>query len=123
MRRVRSRGNKTTEIKFVTILRQARITGWRRHYKIEGKPDFAFPVSRTAVFVDGCFWHGCPRCYTTPRTNRRFWRRKLRRNKARDRLVTKALAGQGWRVLRFWECTLRSHITVLRRLRAALGRA
>ena len=61
MSRVRCRGNKTTELVFVAILKSERITGWRRRYRIFGRPDFVFPKERIAVFVDGCFWHGCPR--------------------------------------------------------------
>ena len=67
MSRVRCRGNKTTELVFVAILKSERITGWRRRYRIFGRPDFVFPKERIAVFVDGCFWHGCPRrCKPAP---------------------------------------------------------
>jgi DNA mismatch endonuclease (patch repair protein) len=55
------------------------------------------------IFVDGCFWHGCPKHATQPKNNRAFWRRKLEGNKTRDRVVTRTLRAQGWRVVRIWE--------------------
>jgi DNA mismatch endonuclease (patch repair protein) len=67
------------------------------------RPDFVFPKSRTAVFVDGCFWHGCPKHATQPASNRAFWKKKLARNRVRDVLVNRTLRAQGWRVLRIWE--------------------
>ncbi|MEW6301828.1 MAG: hypothetical protein AB1705_00040 [Verrucomicrobiota bacterium] len=67
------------------------------------RPDFVFPKLRVAVFVDGCFWHGCPLHATKPRSNAAFWRKKLASNQARDRLVTRTLRRRGWRVLRIWE--------------------
>ena len=67
------------------------------------RPDFVFPKLRLALFVDGCFWHACPRHATKPRNNAAFWRKKLAANQARDRLVTRALRQRGWRVLRIWE--------------------
>ena len=65
--------------------------------------DLAFPRARLAVFVDGCFWHGCPRHYAAPGSNRAFWGSKLRANVARDRRQTLALEAVGWRVVRVWE--------------------
>lgn len=121
MRHVRRSGNKTTELRMISILRAAGITGWRRHWPLEGRPDFAFPARGLAVFVDGCFWHGCPRCYTAPASNKLFWRRKLLRNKLRDITVGKSLHTDGWRVLRFWECTLNNPRAVVRRMRRALA--
>jgi DNA mismatch endonuclease, patch repair protein len=58
------------------------------------------------VFVDGCFWHGCPKHATQPKNNRAFWQHKLAGNKVRDRLVTQTLRRAGWRVVRIWECAL-----------------
>ena len=74
-----------------------------RTYQLAVRPDFVFRKQRTAVFVDGCFWHGCPRHATQPRSNRAFWRQKFSRNKKRDALVTRTLRRAGWRVLRVWE--------------------
>lgn len=103
MARVRGRGNERTELALLSILRLNKITGWRRHQPIFGKPDFIFPKSKLAIFVDGCFWHGCPKHATQPSTNRAFWKRKLARNKSRDRIVNRILRQRGWSVLRIWQ--------------------
>lgn len=100
---VRSQGNKDTELVLVQFFRHHKISGWRRRIKLFGKPDFIFRKHRLAVFVDGCFWHGCPKHERQPKNNRDFWRRKLSSNKKRDRLVTRNLQSQRWRVLRIWE--------------------
>ena len=148
MSRIRGRGNKETELALAKLLRKHGITGWRRHQPIvfsasrtkhwrsetprrsfRGNPDFVFPRQRVAVFVDGCFWHGCP-IHSNParwlkkssmkadstscssrlrgespsaRTGRAFWTNKLRANIARDRFVTRQLRRQGWTLLRVWE--------------------
>ena len=76
MAAISSKGNKTTELRMVALFREHGITGWRRHLPLPGRPDFAFPHERLAVFADGCFWHGCPRCYRSPTTQSEFWRQK-----------------------------------------------
>lgn len=76
---------------------------YRVHAKLPGTPDLVFPGPRVAVFVDGCFWHGCKLHYTAPRANREFWAAKLARNISRDARVDLELAGLGWTVLRIWE--------------------
>lgn len=81
---------------------------YRLHYKAPGKPDIAFPKTRVAVFVDGCFWHGCPQHSMRPRTNRVFWQRKIGANVNRDRAVVLLLRAEGWSVLRFWEHEIRN---------------
>jgi len=158
MSRIRSRGNKDTELALVKVFRAEGITGWRRHLQIrsaergtrnsasprpaprsgEGerfhasrsalrnfsvRPDFVFPKLRLAVFVDGCFWHGCPRHATQPKGNAAFWRKKFARNIARDRLVTRTLRANGWRVLRLWEHELarKREARLVARLRRALA--
>jgi DNA mismatch endonuclease (patch repair protein) len=103
MSQIRGRGNKDTELVLAKLFRRHRIAGWRRNRPVFGKPDFIFRMHRLAVFVDGCFWHCCPKHGTRPKNNRSFWRRKLARNQARDRLVTHTLRKAGWRVVRFWE--------------------
>jgi len=100
---IRSRGNKATELRLIEIFRTHRLTGWRRKQDLIGKPDFVFRIQRVCVFVDGCFWHGCPKHGTRPRQNRKFWDAKLQRNKDRDREVKLQLHKAGWRVLRIWE--------------------
>lgn len=103
MSRIRGKGNKDTEVALAKLFRANGITGWRRHYPILGRPDFAFPKHKLAVFVDGCFWHGCPKHGTQPKGNRKFWFAKLEANKGRDRKVNRLLRAKGWRVLRIWE--------------------
>ena len=107
MSRIRSRGNKDTELALAKLFRQNKITGWRRNQPVFGKPDFIFRKVRLALFVDGCFWHGCPKHGTQPAGNRSFWKKKFARNQTRDRLVNHTLRRAGWRVLRIWEHTLR----------------
>jgi DNA mismatch endonuclease, patch repair protein len=118
MARIRGTGNKATELRLIALLRAARITGWRRNSTLFGKPDFVFPQLRIAVFVDGCFWHGCPLHATQPKQNAVFWREKIARNQARDRLVNRTLRKAGWRVLRIWEHALarKNQPRLLRRL-------
>lgn len=67
------------------------------------KADVVFTRARVAVFIDGCFWHGCPEHGTTPQANTHYWGPKLQRNRDRDRRVTAALEADGWAVLRVWE--------------------
>ena len=88
------------------------------------RPDFVFPKQRVAVFVDGCFWHGCPKHATQPKNNRAFWRKKLAGNQARDQLVNRMLRQAGWRVVRIWEHELQERGTswVVRRVERALNR-
>lgn len=107
MSRIRGSGNKGTELRLIQIFRANGITGWRRGSKLPGRPDFVFPQLKTAVFVDGCFWHGCPKHGTRPKTNAKFWREKIARNRARDRRVNRLLRAKGWTVLRIWEHELK----------------
>ncbi|MED5598862.1 very short patch repair endonuclease [Janthinobacterium sp. P210006] len=82
---------------------------YRLHSRIEGiRPDIVFKTKRLAVFVDGCFWHGCPLHYVRPRSKLEFWADKLRANTARDQVQTLRLIENGWMVLRFWEHEIKS---------------
>jgi DNA mismatch endonuclease (patch repair protein) len=123
MSRIRGRGNKDTELALIKLLRRHGVTGWRRNQKVFGKPDFLFRRNRLALFVDGCFWHGCPKCYRRPRSNKKFWDEKIARNKARDRKVNRELRKLGWRVVRIWEHGLKrkNEAALLRRIQRALG--
>ena len=76
---------------------------YRVDVKLPGRPDIAFTRARLAIFVDGCFWHGCPVHGRTPNSNRDYWEPKLRRNVERDRANEEKLKEMGWIVLRFWE--------------------
>ena len=118
MSRVKSRGNRATELRLIVLFRKYAITGWRRNVPLFGSPDFVFPKARLAVFVDGCFWHGCPTHGTMPSANGDFWRAKLERNKSRDRSVNRSLARSGWRVLRIWqhELTVKNESRLMLRL-------
>jgi DNA mismatch endonuclease (patch repair protein) len=121
MSRIRSRNNKDTELLFASLLRKRRISGWRRHLPLVGRPDFAFRSERVAIFIDGCFWHCCPKCGNMPANNAAFWKKKLHGNKLRDKKVTKLLRADGWRVLRIWEHDLRKSASVIARLRTLLS--
>ena len=127
MSRIRGSGNADTELRLITLLRDAKISGWRRNSRLFGKPDFVFPARKLALFVDGCFWHrhvGCKFSYT-PKSRPEFWLPKFERNVARDRLVNATLRKSGWRVIRVWECDLapRGARRVISRLRRAVSTA
>lgn len=171
MARIRPKGNRATELVLARLLRRARITGWRRHAPVRiakvgtqqrgqakeppgakcarrveivtVRPDFVFTRAKVAIFVDGCFWHGCPkhsppdrwlRRSTMPlkadrrggmhvlRTGKSFWRAKLAANKMRDRKVNRALRQAGWFVVRIWEHELRNPQRCLDRIRRGLAR-
>jgi DNA mismatch endonuclease, patch repair protein len=112
MSRIRSRENKTTEIRLIALLRATGLAGWRRNVQIVGHPDFVWMKKKVAVFVDGCFWHGhnCNR-NLVPKTNQQIWCEKIRRNQARDRRNTRALRKMGWSVIHIWECKLAKYPT------------
>lgn len=97
---------------------------FRLKYPLTGKPDLVFVGARVAVFVDGCFWHGCPEHGQIPKTNTEFWAAKIARNRARDSLVNAQLAEQGWRVLRFWQHQIKSDMDgCVQLIREALAEA
>jgi DNA mismatch endonuclease, patch repair protein len=104
MSRIRGKNNKSTEIQFRMLLIRNKIAGWTTNeVSLIGKPDFYFKKGKMALFIDGCFWHGCPVCGHIPRTNTAFWKEKIKRNKLRDKRTKKALLKQGIKVLRLWE--------------------
>jgi DNA mismatch endonuclease (patch repair protein) len=121
MAAIRSKGNKDTELKLASILRAHGIKGWRRHQPLLGNPDFVFRRVRLALFVDGCFWHGCPKHGRNPDSNRNYWLPKLQRNKQRDRMVSRRLRKAGWRVLRLWAHDLNNPELVTRKLASGLS--
>lgn len=124
MARIRGRANRDTELAFAKLLRVAKVKGWRRHLPMIGKPDFTFRRERVVVFVDGCFWHGCPKPKHSPlpKGNADFWFKKLTANHERDRRVTRTLRAQGWTVIRIWEHDLagKNAPRVIARLQRAL---
>src|SRR6185295_16711373 len=121
MAAVRSSGNRNTELRLVSILRAHKITGWRRNEKLPGKPDFVFRQARIAVFVDGCFWHGCRWHCRMPKSRRGFWKPKIMRNRARDREVGRILRRASWRILRIWEHSLSEPSKIVAILQAKLA--
>ena len=136
MSRIRGRGNESTEIRFVRMLRAKRITGWRRHVELSlgdvgekdsgvrrrriVRPDFVFRRERVSVFIDGCFWHGCPEHARLPATRTAYWMAKLAGNRSRDSYVTAKLRRCGWMVIRIWEHQLRSEEQLVRLIKAAV---
>lgn len=107
MRQVKSVKNKSTELKLIAFFKANAVKGWRRSYKLFGKPDFTFPKQKTVVFVDGCFWHGHDCRNTKPKDNAEYWNKKREHNMKRDIEVTETLQSKGWEVVRIWECELK----------------
>ena len=107
----------------------AGVRGWRKNYRVRYGPqqpaqsvvaDVAFPSRRLAVFIDGCFWHGCPSCYRSPKSNAAYWRTKVELNQERDRRQSRALARAEWTIIRFW--THEPVARVVARTMSELGR-
>lgn len=119
MAAVKSSKNKTTELRFLRLLRRHSIIGWRRNFKLFGKPDFVFPKEKVTVFIDGCFWHGCNKCRTIPKQNRVFWKRKIQGNIDRDKRVSRRLRSLGWKVIRFREHNFKNEVSVLKKIQSA----
>ncbi|MBN1830179.1 MAG: very short patch repair endonuclease [Deltaproteobacteria bacterium] len=117
MAKVRSVGNKSTELAVIKVFRILHISGWRRQYQAIGKPDFCFPKQKIAVFVDGCFWHGCPKHCRMPATNRKYWNQKIARNVQHDGIVGRELRKRGWKVVRIWEHELQGGKELTRKMK------
>lgn len=107
MRAVKSKRNKSTELLLIEVLKKSKIKGWRRNYRLFGNPDFVFPKKKIAVFADGCFWHGHDCRCLKPKSNADYWRKKIGKNRSRDKEVKKALTEKGWTVYRIWECQIK----------------
>ena len=107
MSKVRSSGNKSTELRLISLFKAAGVTGWRRNYPVRGKPDFVFLKYRVAIFVDGCFWHGHDCRNTRPSDNAEYWSIKRDRNVQRDIDTTELFEKRGWTVVRIWECEMK----------------
>jgi DNA mismatch endonuclease (patch repair protein) len=114
---VKPRDGRTTEKRLRALLVQRGIAGWRMHgCGLPGRPDFVFETSLCAVFVDGCFWHGCKRCRKASKSNVGFWREKVKVNPRRDIRVSRRLRAAGWSVFRIRECELKDPLRRSRRL-------
>ena len=141
MSSIRGRGNRSTEMKLAAAFRERGLSGWRRHVllkprlaradqetderqrRVSVRPDFLFRKQRVAVFVDGCFWHGCPLHCKRPAANAEFWDRKLTGNVRRDERTTRAIEAAGWIALRVWEHELSKPDEVVERVIAVLAGA
>jgi DNA mismatch endonuclease (patch repair protein) len=122
MSRIRSTGNAATEQRFLQLLRRTGVVGWRRGISLPGRPDLVFRKQRVVVFLDGCFWHGCPRCYAPPKSNLDYWGAKISGNAARDKRMNAVLRSAGWRVVRIWQHDIRRNPSrALRKLTASLA--
>ncbi len=118
---IRSSGNQNTELKLLRVFKLYGIRGWRRNQRVVGKPDFVFRERKVAVFVDGCFWHGCRWHCRMPKSRRGFWESKISKNKNRDRVVKALLMQDGWLVIRIWEHALDDPPAVIARVHEALA--
>lgn len=122
MAAIKGHGNRSTELKLVRFFKLYKIKGWQRHQsRLVGKPDFIFLSSKVAVFLDGCFWHGCKKHYIVPKTNKKFWSNKIRNNINRDKKVNKHYKLKRWRVIRIWEHDVKTNpAKVLNKISLAL---
>lgn len=112
MRAVKSKGARSTERRMRAAIVANGLKGWRMHADaLPGKPDFVFEQDRIAIFVDGCFWHGCPRCYRRPHSSQSYWDEKVAGNIERDKRIRRELRKGGWRVLRFWEHEVKANVS------------
>jgi DNA mismatch endonuclease (patch repair protein) len=93
---------------------------WRRRCKLPGRPDFVFTKRKVAVFIDGDFWHGNPKKFRLPKSNCAYWQQKIVGNKKRDREINNELRRLGWRVLRFWESSLKDEEAIAGKLKLLL---
>ena len=105
--------NKAKDTKPEILLRKAlwkKGLRYRLKNKLPGRPDIIFPKRRLAIFVDGCFWHGCPEHYQSPNNRSEYWHNKLIENRERDIRSNSLLEGRGWTVIRVWEHEVTSHL-------------
>ena len=115
--------NTTPELVLRKELSRLGLRGYRLHRKgVLGRPDLSFGPQRLAIFVNGCYWHRCPRCQLPlPRTHTEFWKAKFERNRRRDAAKNALLVESGWRTLTVWECEIRENPGgVASRVKAAL---
>ena len=93
------------------------------YHRVKGiRIDIAIPSLKIAIMVDGCFWHGCPKCYREPKSNVDYWAAKIKRNRQRDRFQKASLADEGWKVVRIWEHELatRNRVRLMTKLRKSI---
>jgi DNA mismatch endonuclease (patch repair protein) len=115
----RIKGSNTSPEKTVaSILRKLKVKFQSNVKSLPGQPDFVIPLSKTVIFVNGCFWHNHTNCKRAklPTTNRAFWKRKILGNKRRDSRIIRSLRKEGWRVFTIWQCALRNENRIMKRL-------
>jgi DNA mismatch endonuclease (patch repair protein) len=118
--------NTGPELRLRRALREAGLGGYRLNWKeAPGRPDIAYPGRKVAIFVHGCYWHHCPRCYPNlPKSNPDFWARKFELNRERDVRKRRQLEDVGWLVEELWECDITGHLTAsIERIRPKLDPA
>jgi DNA mismatch endonuclease, patch repair protein len=104
MAAISGKHNKSTELRLRMALVAAGVTSWKMHAtELPGKPDFYFKKAKLAIYVDGCYWHGCPKCGHIPKTRAAFWKAKIKRNKVRDKMNVLKLKKLSINCLRIWE--------------------
>ncbi len=113
MRAVKGKGT-SLEMKLFSMLAGMHLKGWKKNVVwLTGKPDVVFERERLTIFIDGCFWHGCPHCRRKlPQTNREYWARKINRNIEMAKLTNRRLRKEGWLVIRIWEHETRNPISM-----------
>ena len=109
MSKVRGKNTKI-EVMVRNALRNKGIRSYRVNYGIKGTPDLVFVKEKIAVFIDGCFWHKCRLCYSEPKSNVAYWKKKVAENVNRDRNVDAELIRQGWDVIRIWEHDVKKNL-------------
>jgi len=121
MRAVKGKGTRL-EKRLWAMLAGMGLKGWKKNAgTITGKPDVVFTSQRVAVFIDGCFWHGCPHCQRKlPITNREYWERKIKRNVELAQMHNEQLLQDGWTVVRIWEHEMADTAIIRARIRHAL---
>ena len=123
MRQVKSKRNKSTELRLITLFKENGVTGWRRNYPVKGHPDFVFLKTRVVVFVDGCFWHGHDCRNTRPSDNSEYWAKKREQNICHDAEISTLFERRNWDVLRIWECELKkkNETATIERIKSVMG--
>jgi DNA mismatch endonuclease (patch repair protein) len=123
MSRIRGYDTKP-EIKLRKALWNKGLRYTKKNRDILGKPDLAFRKRRIAIFVDGCFWHRCPKHYNKPSNNAEFWEKKIRSNIDRDKKINQILCAQGWKIIRVWEHDIRNTFEMtIRKIIATLSKS
>jgi DNA mismatch endonuclease (patch repair protein) len=120
MAKVRSQNTRLEQTLF-NLLVESELSDFATHVKeLPGKPDIVFNKEKVIVFLDSCYWHGCPKHLRMPSSNVEYWQNKIKRNKTRDRQQSSELKKNGWRVVRIWEHELKTPTSVVRKIARAL---